>query len=449
MTAAGVAATTETALAATAAGATATAATTASAAALALTLGTMFAATVAVRRMTLAVALAVVDAGGAARRGQAAGLTAETGLATTTETALAAAGATATTATTTTALTAFATAICGLAGVRLAGEGRLLVLRAFRGGRAEETFDPAEEAGGFLVGLTIAATAGGLLGAGSVVRTGGNRTAGRSLRVEAGGPVLAFAAGLLGTAVALLRTVAATLATTTAATTLAAASALTTTATFDAGSVATGVGSGFQHGNVAATHGAEHRTFALKGRSGGVGCRSRRGSLGLGGGGLLVVALVRESRRFPALGRMLHLGGREDVELGLGGGSSGFDDDRGGRDRSGGGSLREFSNNRSNRGRSGRSRSGRGRSNVRRSERVLIFRLRLQDLNGGGLVSAGSGGGVADGGRSGRSADAFAAREARAAVGAGRGSPIGGGRRGRTGGRGRVPGGRAAGRGLI
>ena len=374
-----------------AAGATAAATTTATAA---LAVGTMFAATVSVGGMTLAMALGGVDAM----------RTVGTALA-----ALTAAGTTATAATT--ATTGAVGALAALGG-RLdaggAGGGRF----AF-GGRhgAEKTFHPTEEAG-LLGGLT-----------------GVDRCAGCGRRVGGAGRAIAIPRLLLGTVVArlLLRTVVA-LATTTATTlaaTLSAAAVVT-------GGTATGIGCALQHGNVAATHGTEHRTLFAEGRRGTGRCRCLR-SLGGGSGS---VALVREGGRFPALGRVFHFRRRKDVELGLGGGSGGFDDGRDGRDRSGGGSLRGLSNNRGC--------GGRGRS----SERVLVFGLRLENLNGGGLVGAG-GGGVADGGRSGRGADAFAAREARAAIGAVSGTPIGGGRCGRTGGRGRGLRGRAAGRGWI
>src|SRR5690606_37774018 len=115
------------------------------------------------------------------------------------------------------------------------------------------------------------------------------------------------------------------------------------------------------------------------------------------------------------------------------------------------GSLRGGNNSLGDRGFDDRGRSGfgsgGGRRFVHRGERILVFRLRPQDLNGGGFVGNG-GAGVDDGGRCGRGADAFAARKARAAD-TGSGAPIGCERVGRAGGRGRGLGGRAAGRGCI
>ena len=262
-------------------------------------------------------------------------------------------------------------------------------------------------------------------------RSLGSSTAGRAI-------LIAGITGLLRTVVALLLRTVVAFATTATGLTL-------PTAAIRARGVATGVGSGVQHRNFAPALGAEHRALAAEGRLGTGGCRS------LGGFGDGNVAFIREGRRFPALGRVFHFRGRKDVELGLGGGSSGFDDGRDGRGRSGGSRcLRGLGNNVSNRGRGDGSRGdhGNGRSFVHRGERVLVFRLRLKHLHGGGFVGAGDGV-VAGGGRSGRSADAFAAREARAAIGAGSGTPIGGGRCGRTGGRGRGLGRRAAGRGCI
>ncbi len=110
-----------------------TAAATAATTTAALALRAMFAATMAMGRLTLAVALLVgISALRAAR------------------TALggAAAGATATTATTTTTV-AIGAAFTGLALLGLGtGEGRFTGLR--RG--AEQAFDPAEQAAGFLAG---------------------------------------------------------------------------------------------------------------------------------------------------------------------------------------------------------------------------------------------------------------------------------------------------------
>jgi hypothetical protein len=358
-----------------AAGATTTAATTATAAALALR--AMFAATVAVGGMTLTMALGGIGA-----------------LRTTLGTALGAgtAGATATTATTTTAVASIAFATGG--GLRAGETAGSTGGGGFAGlgsHRAEETFDPTEDAGGLFPGL---------------VR--GNRSAGGiGVRDRSFGLRTAIIAGLAGAAVALLRTVAA--ATTAAATTAIATAGALTTEVATRG-VATGVGSAFQHGNIAATLGAEHRTFGTQRRLG-----AGRGGRGCGSGGF--IALVGEGGRFPALGRMLHLGRREDVELGLGGGSSGLNNSRDGRDWSGGRGLRGFgSNNRNNRGRRLDHGGGSGGGFVRRSERVLVFRLRRQNLHGGGFVGAGDG--VAAGrGRGGLGTDAFAARETGTAVG--------------------------------
>lgn len=205
---------------------------------------------------------------------------------------------------------------------------------------------------------------------------------------------------------------------------------------------AASIGRTLKHGHFATTHRTEHRAFRferrLAARGGGLGGRS--------GGGTSGFTLVRESGRgLPALGRALHVGRREDIELSLGGGSR--------RNNSGGRGLRGFAGNHwSNGGRGGRGRgddrSRTGRSDVRRSERVLVFRFRLKHLHSGGLVGAG-GGRVAGGGRSGRGRDAFTARETRAAVGAGIGTPIGYGRSGCASVRGRGLGRRAAGRGII
>jgi hypothetical protein len=206
--------------------------------------------------------------------------------------------------------------------------------------------------------------------------------------------------------------------------------------------LATGIGRTLKHGHFAATHRTEHRAFRLKRRlgalNGGLGSRT--------GGGRSGFALVRESGRgLPALGGTLHFGGREDIELGLDGGN--------GSNNSGGRGLRGFGNNHwRNRNRGGRGRgddrSSTDRSHVGRSERVLVFRLRFKHLHGGGLVGAG-GGRVAGGGRRGLGRDAFTARETRAAVGAGIGTPIGYGRSGCASVLGRSPGGRGAGRGII
>jgi hypothetical protein len=263
-------------------------------------------------------------------------------------------------ATATAALTAFTFAtLGGLGGI--AGEGRF----AGFGAASKQSFDPAEESGRLLGGRLTA---------------GGNRGVGcRTL-------LIARLLLLLRPSVALLR----------ALTAAAIATGRTLAAVFgwlrDAAALAAGIGGGVEHRHIAAAHGLEHRAFPGERR-----CRAGRGS-GRGSG----VAFVRESGRFPALGRALHFSGRKDVELGLDGGSGGFDRGRDRRDRSGGRSLREGSNNRGNRSHGGGSRgdfrSGSGRSFVRRDERVLVFRLRLHDLNGGGLVGAG-GGGVADGGR--------------------------------------------------
>jgi len=367
----------------TAAGATATAATTATAA---LTAGAMFAATVSVGRMALAMALGGIDA---LRTVGTLALTAAAG-----------ATATATTAATTGAVGTLA-ALGGRLEARDVGSGRFTCL-----GRhgAEKAFNPAEEAGFF-------------------GRLAGGRRAGwsRSLGTGSAGGRAIVIAGLLRTVVALLGAIA----TATAAT----AEVAVVAAAILARGTACGVRSGFQHRHIAATFRAEHRALAAQ-----RGLGAGRRSLGSLGGGS--VALVREGGRLPALGRVFDFRRGKDVELGPGGGSCGCDDGRDGRDRSGGGSLRGLGNNR---GCGDRSRS---------SERVLVFGLRLENLNGGGLVGAGDGG-VADGGLRGRGADAFAAREARAAIGAGSGTPIGGGRSGRTGGRGRGLGRRAAGRGCI
>ncbi len=249
------------------------------------------------------------------------------------------------------------------------------------------------------------------------MRGGGSLRVGGTVAIAA---VATVAAGLLGATVALLLAVATTVATGRALTAVFGRSG-------DAGALAARVGSGVEHGNLAAAHGTEHRTLACEGGSEGHGCGRR------GGGGF--IALVGEGGRFPALGGTLFFGGREDVELGLGGGS-------GGRNKSGGRGLRGSAGN-------NRSRDDGSRGDVRRSERVLVFSLRLKNLDGGGLVGAGSGGVAGGGRRGGRGADSFAAREARAAIGTGSGAPIGGGRCGRTGGRGRGLGRRAAGRGCI
>lgn len=329
MTATGL--TTGAALATAAAGATATATTTTTAAA--LTLRAMFAATVSVGRMALAMALTVVDARGAA-----------TGLRLTALGALAA-GATATTATTATTIavgSTFTAALSGAAGLGTvgAGEGRRA---GFRSGGAEKTLHPAENTSGFLDRLT-----GVTGGSRSAVRMR-NRTRGRSRGVVGGAILLTIAGLLLGTTVAFLGTIAAAATTTTL--TIAAAVVVTT------GSVASSVGSRLKHRNLATADRAEHATVGLKRRTD-CGSRGFGGSLrGLSG---RLVTLVRESRCFPALGRVLHLGRREDVELGLGGGSSGLNNSRDGRGRSGGRGLRGFGNNGCDRSCSDRSRSGHG-----------------------------------------------------------------------------------------
>lgn len=311
---------------------------------------TAIAATVSVGGVTLAMALDVGSAGSLRTAGRTA-----LGRAT--------AGAVAAATTTTTTLAAVGRAFATLSG-RDAGErrGGRTGGTGFRRG-AEETFDPAEQTGGFF-GVGMTGGSGGL--------AGGSRGPGLRLRT-------ALLARLAGTAVALLRTVATTTITIAAAARL----AIATATGIGTRGVAAGIGSAVQHGDLAATLGAEHGTLGPEGR---LGAGSRRSRSRRSGGRL---ALVGEGRRFPALGGTLGFFGRQDVELGLRGGSDGFDDRRDGRDGSGGRSLHGFAgNNRSDRGRS-RGHGGRsGGSNVRRSERVLVFRLRGHDLNRGGDVVA-------------------------------------------------------------
>lgn len=159
--------------------------------------------------------------------------------------------------------------------------------------------------------------------------------------------------------------------------------------------VATGIRRTFEHRHFAAPLRTKRRAFDAQRRHG-AGSRRSLGSFGSGS-----VALIREGRGFPALGRVFHFRGRKDVELGLHGGSGGFDDRHDGRDWSGGRSLREFSsNNRDDYRRGNRSWKGyrSGRGFVGRTERILVFGLRLDDLNGGGFVGAADGR-VAGGGR--------------------------------------------------
>ncbi len=222
---------------------------------------------------------------------------------------------------------------------------------------------------------------------------------------------------------------------------------------------AAGVGSRVQHGDVAAAHGTEDVATGERigsGRDRGGRGRSRLfAARGRSGGGAF--GFVWEGGRFPALGRVLELGGREDVEFGLflGLGERGrFDGGRDGRDLRGSGGFHGLGNER-NRSR-GNDHGGRGgccdggrfcnRSFVRRGERVLVFARRSHDLDGGGLVGCGVAGG---GRRGGRRTDAFAAREARTAIGAEGGTEVGGGRGRRAGGLGGGPRGRATGRGCI
>jgi hypothetical protein len=330
-----------TGLTALAAGATTTAATTTTAA-------------VAVGRMSLTMALTVVRRALRTAGLRTAGLRGAT------------AGAVASAATATTTIAAFGpfAALRGRAGK---GRGRC---SATLGSGAEETFDPAEKAGGFLrVG---AAGSGGRL-------RGGFRGAGLRLRTT-------LITGLAGAAVARLRAV---------ATAAIAAAGLTVAATAGVatGGVAAGIGRAFQHGDIAATLRTKHRTLRAQGGLG-AGSRGSRSRLGGGGG----FGLVREGGRFPALGGTLRLLGRKDVELGLGRGSDGGDDRRDRRDGSGGRSLHGFAgNNRSDlggsRGHGGRS----GGGNVRRSERVGVFCRCGHDLNRGRNI--GARGVVAGGGR--------------------------------------------------
>ena len=350
-----------------------------------------------------------------------------------------AAGATATTATTTTTIGIGAT-FTGLRLRRLsAGKGRLAGL----GRGAEQAFDPAKQAAGLLAGGRLR------------VRTGGR---GRARNRSARGNRATLVARLARAAVTRLRTVALTLTATAlaaaslTATTLATAAlpaatlALTAAVKIFAGQrLAAGIRRSLEHRHFAATHWTEHRAFRferrLAGRQSGLGSRTSGGTSGF--------ALVREGwRGFPALGGALHVSRREDVELRLGGWSRRDGGGGNGCDRSGGRGLRGFAGNPWRyRGRSD-DRSRGGRSHVRGGERVLVFGIRFQHLHGGGLVGA-DGGGVAGGGRGGRRRDAFAARETRAAVGAGIGTPIGCGRSGCASVRGSSRRGQAAGRGII
>lgn len=355
-----------------------------------------------------------------------------------------AAGATTTTATTTTTIGIGAT----FTGLRLGSLGARRGRLAGLGRGAEQAFDPAEQAAGLLAGGRLR------------VRTGGR---GRARNRSARGNRATLVARLARAAVTRLRTVALTL----TATALAAAALTTTTLAtaalpaatlaltaamkiFAGQRLAAGIRRSLEHRHFAATHGTEHRTFRFERRL----AERQSGLGGRTGGGTSGFALVREGRRgFPALGGSLHVSRREDVKLRLSGGSRRDDGGGNGRDRSGGRGLRGFAGNQLRyRGHSDRDRSDDrsrgGRSHVRGGERVLVFRIRFQHLHGGGLVGA-DGGGVAGGGRSGRRRDAFAARETRAAVGAGIGTPIGCGRSGCASVRGSSRGGQAAGRGII
>lgn len=148
--------------------------------------------------------------------------------------------------------------------------------------------------------------------------------------------------------------------------------------------------------------------------------------------------------RFPTCGRAFGLGGRENVELGF----FSRDRSRGWRRGNGGESNRSSDGrggwrNDSSRDRCGRFDVGRGGCHRRvrglfRSERIFVFALRADDLEGAGLVVAGS---RSCGGTAGRRAGTFATSEAgatggaeraerlRNAASAGRGSRRGGRRR--------------------
>lgn len=406
--------------------------------------GAMLTATVAVGGMALTMALAVVKTDRTLGTRKAGG---------------AALAATVTTATATTAATAiaigstFATGGClAIAGNRCAGGRGLAGERGLcggLGGAAEEAFNPTEEARGLFRGLRVVAAdrSRSSRGAGSGDRVG------RTIFTTTAAVTTALITGIAG--LALLAFTTATAAALVATTAIAAGFATSVAITG-----AAGVGGRIEHRDGAAAFGTEHRAIGIKRRVHGVNQRGFERTRGLRGAGVLLfrslllfgggsgglVTLVREGGRFPALGRALHVFRGEDFEFGLGGGdlrfglgsgSGGFDDGRDGRDRSRGGGLCGLLNNAGNRGLDHGSRGGSGGGNlVRGSERVLVFGIGRQDLNRGRFVVAGCC--VASGGRSGLSADAFAAREARAALGARRGTPIGGRRVLRTGGLGRV-----------
>ncbi len=169
----------------------------------------------------------------------------------------AAAGATATTATTTTTI-AIGAAFTGLPLGRLStGKGRFTGLR--RG--AEQAFDPAEQAAGFLAGNRLRVTTGGR---------------GRARNRSARGDRATLVARLARAAVTRLRTVALTLTTTTLAAAALTATTLATTALaaatlaiawvmeiFTRQRFAASIGRTLKHGHFATTHRTEHRALGF------------------------------------------------------------------------------------------------------------------------------------------------------------------------------------------